>query len=663
MKHMTKKGIALVLATVMLLLTLSACKEETPPVDSDTEVTDTESAEESQSESETVPAESETESAESESESEEPEPVGYDLSQYTVVRPDGADSVMFDMTLDFMDTMADYGISMDIKNDWATTEEEIENSDLELLFGHTNRPATAQAWEDLPEDKDYVIRFFENKIVILGRTNQSQKLAFSAFFDRYVKKADNGVLTNVAEGEILYGVDPAINQSLNPRGFEDFPRYTRGYDDAKACAYDVVQYFYKDVTEESLNEYIARLANDGFTKRQDHSVTGLRSVTFTKEDGMVHLAYRTDDSTLTVSADYMASDVYTKPAAGSWEVKYEKSSFAVMTMDYSNYSCAKGCNPIYDNNGLCYVVTLQDGRYIVYDGGYKNANDAQILYEFLRDNNRREGNPVIAAWVLTHSHSDHYGAFLAFTENFSKQVTVENFVLNTGAPTCYTGGHDTLLEAVGAYAKTYYGGAKVLQPHIGQRLYFCDVELETLYTHEMFHFNGLDLTNENSASLVTRLLIDGVSLLITGDANRDTNREMVGIYDEYLKSDFVQVAHHGNGGFSEELLRESDPDYILWTTSQPGFRRRTAGKTYSVGMPSSYDAALNKKAFEMVGGTRESIDANGAINNWCADGPVEIMTFGENKTVNITYYNIREELLPNNPIEAYDAEFLPDPRQ
>ena len=644
------KGTALFLALLMLLATLSACREETPPADTGS----TESASESASETETTLT-TETE-AESEGQSGEAKPDRNNLSLYTLVRPDEAGTVLFDMTLTFMDSMKSHGVELDIKSDWESTEAEIANDNLELLFGKTNRPATKQAMEEMPDDKDYVIRFFENKIVLVGRNDECLKQAVSDFLRDYVQTAEAGILTNAPVGTAAYGVNDKLSASLNPRAFSDFPKYDRAYEDGVACSYDVVQYLHTEVSEASLNDYVTRLTEAGFTKAQDRSMDALRSVTFTKENGMVHLAYQKSTSSLVVSADYMASEVYTKPAAGSYTVLGDN-TFAVMTMDYSNYSCALGCNPIYDNNGLCYVITLADGRYIVYDGGYKNANDAEILYEFLRDNNRREGKPVIAAWILTHSHADHYGAFQAFTEKFAKQVTVENFVLNTGTAECYTGGHDTTLETVGAYANTYYGGAKVLVPHIGQSLYFCDVEIETLYTHEMFHFNGLDLTNENSASLVTRVLMDDMSLLITADAAVDTNRQLVKMFGDYLKSDFVQVAHHGNGGFIEELLRESDPTYVLWTTSQPGFRRRTAGTPYPVGMPSAYNAELNKKTFEQVGGTREAITANGAENQWCADGPVEIMTFGANKSVNITYSNIREELLPNNVIEAYDAPF------
>jgi beta-lactamase superfamily II metal-dependent hydrolase len=168
--------------------------------------------------------------------------------------------------------------------------------------------------------------------------------------------------------------------------------------------------------------------------------------------------------------------------------------------------------------------------------------------------------------VLTHSHGDHFGAFISFTAKHAADVTVENFVLNTGTSTCYTGGHDSTLESIGAYAKTYYGGAKVHQPHIGQRLYFCDVEMEILYTHEMFHFSGSNLTNENSASLVTRLWIDGVSILLTADAADNTNLAMARLYGDYLKSDFFQIPHHGNGGgANRKAYWKVKPKVILWT--------------------------------------------------------------------------------------------------
>lgn len=661
MKRNDLRILCALLSLILLLLSVAACGEPAgDPVESEIEtVTETETEAESETETE---SEAETET-ETESET-EPAVEGYNLFEYVVVRPENADTEIFDMAVSFLSSMANYAITMDIKDDWVASEAEKDNGEPELLLGKTNRVATATTLSEMPPEKDYAIRFFENKIVIVGRTIKAQKLAVSEFFKSYVKKAEDGVITGVDAGTVVYGIDPSINESLSMRGFSDFPKYLRSYDDATVCSYYVTQYLYKDVEPQGIEEYMGRLEAEDFLKAQDLAHGENRSITYTKGEGMVHLYYRESVKELTVSADTMPSDLYTKPQAGSWEVKNEKSSFAVMTMDYSKYSCGLGCNPIYDNNGLCYVVTLQDGRYIVYDGGYESPNDCEIIYEFLRDNNKREGKPVIAAWVFTHSHGDHYGAFISFTAKHAGDVVIENFVQNTGTSECYTDSHDITLESLGAYAKTYYDNAAVLQPHVGQRLYFCDVEIEVLYTHEMFHFNEeRSLSGENVASMETRIWIDGVSILISGDAARSTNQDMVKLLGNYLKSDFLQVSHHGNGGFDEKLLRAADPTYILWTTSQPGFRRRTTGNTYSVGMPGSYDAKLNKKTFEWVGGTRENIDANGAENQWCADGDVEIMTFGPDKALHIEYYVIRDELLPNNVIEAWDAEFTADPRQ
>lgn len=636
------KALSLLLALAMCLLMLAACAP-----DDVTEPTDSESRAPSDT---AAPASSESTTTDTESESSTTSPDGdtYSLSEFALVRPDNASSGVIDMAIAFSESLLSYQINATLKNDFIAKGEETQVlTAKEILFGQTNRTETETAMANMPDDQDWGICFFEHKIAIVGRSEKALKLAMEAFIKNYVKKSSGGVLSEIPSTKCEWGTDPSLTAGLSPFAFSDYPMFSRVYDEAKLCSNYVCQYLYKNVTDAAVTEYIGRLEANGFTKAQENAAGSIRTATLMKEEGMITLTYQTSDSSLIVTADSYASDTYQKPAENSWQ-KLTDNTFCVMTLDYSKYTCAAGCDPKYDNNGLCYIIILEDGRFIVYDGGYADSNgtnDCEIIYEFLRDNNRREGKPVVAAWIFTHSHADHYGAFKSFTSKHAQDVTVERLIANTGKDSCYTGGHDGFLEKLRSY-ESYYKGAEFLQPHVGQKLYFCNVEIEVLYTHEMFHFNGITLNNENTASMVTRISMDGVSLLITGDSSQDAGRQMVKLYGNYLKSDFFQVNHHGNGGCWEDLYRKANPMYALWTTSQYGLKKRTAGETYPVGMPSDYDAKLNKKIFEAVGGTRESLDENGAINNWCADGPVEMMTFGENKTLSISYYNIREELLP-----------------
>ena len=182
-----------------------------------------------------------------------------------------------------------------------------------------------------------------------------------------------------------------------------------------------------------------------------------------------------------------------------------------------------------------------------------------------------------------------------------------------------------------------FEGAKLIQAHTGQRLTFCDVEFEILFTQE--HFAPELVKNNNDASMVSRMTINGQTVLFTGDLYENATPRMVSLHGNYLKSDILQVNHHGNHGCSEALYRAVAPTYSFWTTSTPTFEKRTAGQTYPVGLPNQVDAVLNKMIVQELG----------RANCWEADGPVEIMTFSPGQRPQIEYYTIRSELLPPRP--------------
>ena len=60
-------------------------------------------------------------------------------------------------------------------------------------------------------------------------------------------------------------------------------------------------------------------------------------------------------------------------------------------------------------NGMAYIIQLKDGSYIIYDGSY--TSQARRIQKHLQENYTGEGKPVIRAWILTHSHNDHFPTF------------------------------------------------------------------------------------------------------------------------------------------------------------------------------------------------------------------------------------------------------------
>ena len=92
------------------------------------------------------------------------------------------------------------------------------------------------------------------------------------------------------------------------------------------------------------------------------------------------------------------------------------------------------------------------------------------------------------------------------------------------------------------------------------------VELEFLFTPEDIYPRTLRYFN--NASSVFTISANGTKFLVTGDICDQSSDIIVKRYGSYLKSDIVQVSHHGNIGATSEFYDCVDPAVALWPTSQ-----------------------------------------------------------------------------------------------
>lgn len=203
--------------------------------------------------------------------------------------------------------------------------------------------------------------------------------------------------------------------------------------------------------------------------------------------------------------------------------------------------------------GISYVIRLSDGRFIVIDGGWNYEPDQDRLLAALKEGSPDE-TPVIAAWILTHPHADHYHCFIGFYDRYASQVKIEKFMLLFPEPDDYehypkfantviSHGYDV---SVGVnmpkmWERIHQSGAAVYTPHTGQHYQIGDASCQILATmDDTVHASQ----KVNALSLVIRMELAGQTILWTTDASFDFAK-LPEKYGSYLKADILQVPHHG----------------------------------------------------------------------------------------------------------------------
>ncbi len=210
--------------------------------------------------------------------------------------------------------------------------------------------------------------------------------------------------------------------------------------------------------------------------------------------------------------------------------------------------------------GVSFVIRLEDGRFIVIDGGTNLPTEVDRLYRTLEKYHTGGEQIVIAAWLLTHPDGDHWGCFYGFSQKYAHQVKLEKILYNIyhesaengmRASACGVGKrvHDVYVREIADHLDC----DQLIKLHTGQRFFIGSVQLEVLYTHEDLYPAPLVYTNDSS--VVVRLTIGGKTFLLPADIEGAGTAQLVAQCGEYLKSDYVQVIHHGWRGTTLPQIR------------------------------------------------------------------------------------------------------------
>lgn len=473
------------------------------------------------------------------------------------------------------------------------------------------------------------IKVTENRIWLLGHMGETISDAAGLLVKLIsdCSEVSNGVCTVAIPNDLSEFDDSYLS---------DYPEFSAGsFKEGLVLTDNELQLIYNSVTTADYEAYLNTLKADGYVSaREEHTIGNNRFMTLVAENrGQVHVAFYPNTKGTGELHLFLASwgefvtlpnDVYDSAT------KVTETTFHVMSLDYNTGAYAVN-KPITDGSGMSYVMTLEDGRFLIFDGGY-TANDAENLWTYLQAVNRRaDGKVTIAAWFVSHPHNDHFEACEKFVRAHYKDVVLQSFVVN--APTAERYGASNWSQ------KTLPGlaalcGADILKPHTGQVLKYCNTEIEIILTHENLMASAVQ-GDTNNTSTVVRIWEKGRSILLTGDASAASSSKMTSLYNTALKSDIFQVNHHGYSGGNSVFYSKVAPTYALYATSQDSFDGRIQGQG------NSPEPASNQWIRDNVG-----ID-----HCYVADDTIEWITVAEDGTIVIEdsiYYVNSDQPVPDN---------------
>lgn len=186
------------------------------------------------------------------------------------------------------------------------------------------------------------------------------------------------------------------------------------------------------------------------------------------------------------------------------------------------------------------LVQLPDGQTILEDASVSEEGPTVTAYL------KQQGIARIDHLVATHPHADHIGGLLDIVPAFDiGKVYMPKVTTNTRT-------FERLLEEIrdkGLTITTAKTGVAMLQQGSVQAVFVAP--------------SGSPHDDLNDWSAVTRLQYGETAFLLTGDAEVESEREMLASGTE-LRADVLKVGHHGSdSSTSEEFLEAVDPSYAV----------------------------------------------------------------------------------------------------
>lgn len=330
-------------------------------------------------------------------------------------------------------------------------------------------------------------------------------------------------------------------------------------------------YIANNANSTHFSKYVAALKSAGFTQYTTNKLHTNEFATFVTKEQIVNVMFFEAKSVIKVVVDPRSTfglpglkgeEVYAKPTVAT--------EFVQLGMKQVSGS---------SENGMGYIVKLSNGKFVVVDAGFAwdsggGGNSGRFIVDTMKKMQGNNEKPVIAAFIITHIHTDHAGGFMGLANACANQVIIEKLIYNQpsdaqmNAVSNMSGRKSWVPNAINKLKNA--GSLKsVVKAHPGQQFFIAELTITVLGTIDVIEdSNHTKMKNGNDSSVVTIFEMHGGKVLLLGDAEPQESKIIRDIYggmgnkNSVLKADFVQVAHHGYGNTNTDYASGNDQNAL-----------------------------------------------------------------------------------------------------
>lgn len=466
--------------------------------------------------------------------------------QCKIVRPENATRRELDFYVSVRNIFKEVtGVMPSISTDFIAHNESYDPNEFAILVGTTDHDEASELYSKLSYS-DFRAELINKKYVLGFHDLDTANAALASLKALLVKNFKNGEL--ILEGDWDYSFS-------QKEVLESIPVYEGGsFSDVYEGAYGMQTIVIEKTNENEYNAYLNKIAADGFTPYTDNSIGKNLFATYTSDKYILttmYFAYRNE-----VRVTLEESGNYDLPALEVENVYTDKGVEATITQIGLEES-----NNI--QNGMSYVIKLADGSFMIFDGGAGTGAGKAQFFEVMESLADDPDNITVATWVITHAHGDHLGLLysLIYDDKFLENYTVEQIIWSKVSEKQLANMEAGNMDYIDKLFDTLKD-TKIVIAHPGQVFYIRNAVYTVFATIEMVE--PIILANLNDSSVVGRLEIAGRSILFPGDSHPTETEAITSIYKESLKSDAVQVIHHGYQGGNTSFYALVDPITVFW---------------------------------------------------------------------------------------------------